>query len=60
MLAAPLRIGAFARIAFRPFTRDPLPADLIASWMKPERDHQAVVLRDDVREYAIFLEKRYE
>ena len=35
VLAAPFRIGALARAAFRPFTRDPLPADLIASWMKP-------------------------
>src|SRR5215510_3585317 len=29
-LSVPFRIGAVARAAFRPFTRDPLPADLVA------------------------------
>lgn len=32
----------------------------LASWMKKERDHQAVVLRGDMREYAGFLEEKYK
>lgn len=31
----------------------------LASWMKMERDHQAVMLRTDMREYAGFLEDKY-
>ena len=33
LLAAPFRIGALARAAFKPFTKDPIPAELVASWM---------------------------
>lgn len=33
---------------------------LLASWMKKERDHQAVCLRTDMREYAGFLENKYK
>ena len=46
MLSAPFRIGALARAAFRPFTETPLPADLIASWMRPGLDNPGV--KDDV------------
>jgi pimeloyl-ACP methyl ester carboxylesterase len=45
MLAAPFRIPALARAAFKPFARTPIPADLIASWMEPGL-HDADVKRD--------------
>jgi pimeloyl-ACP methyl ester carboxylesterase len=57
LLAAPFRIGALARRAFRPFTRDPLPADLIASWMQPGL-HDAGVRRD-LKKVTSGMNKRY-
>ncbi len=57
MLAAPFRIGALARAAFRPFTRDPLPADLIDSWMKPGLSDTGV--KHDVRKVTVGMNKRY-
>ncbi len=57
MLSAPFRIGALARAAFRPFTRDPLPADLIESWMRPGLDNPGV--KDDVRKVTLGMDKRY-
>ena len=35
LLAAPFRFGAIARAAFQPFTKTPIPPELIASWMAP-------------------------
>ena len=35
LLSLPFRSGAIARAAFKPFTRKPIPAQLIASWMNP-------------------------
>jgi pimeloyl-ACP methyl ester carboxylesterase len=57
LIAAPFRIGALARAAFRPFTRDPLPPELIASWMEPGL-HDAGVKRD-VKKVTIGMNKRY-
>jgi pimeloyl-ACP methyl ester carboxylesterase len=57
LLAAPFRIGAVARAAFRPFTRDPLPPELIASWMEPGL-HDAAVKRD-VKKVTSGMNKRY-
>jgi pimeloyl-ACP methyl ester carboxylesterase len=57
LLAAPFRIGALARRAFPPFTRDPLPADLIASWMQPGL-HDAGVRRD-LKKVTSGMNKRY-
>ena len=39
VLAAPFRIGALARAAFRPFARTAIPPELVASWMRagPQR-----------------------
>ncbi len=33
VLAAPFRIAAAGRRAFKPFARTPIPADLVASWL---------------------------
>jgi pimeloyl-ACP methyl ester carboxylesterase len=57
VLAAPFRIGAVARAAFRPFTREPLPPELIASWMEPGL-HDADVKRD-VKKVTTGMNKRY-
>jgi pimeloyl-ACP methyl ester carboxylesterase len=57
LLAAPFRIGAVARAAFRPFTKEPLPPDLIASWMEPGfRDAD---IRRDVKKVTTGMNKRY-
>jgi pimeloyl-ACP methyl ester carboxylesterase len=57
LIAAPFRIGAVARAAFRPFTKDPLPPDLIASWMAPGlRDRD---VKRDVKKVTTGMNKRY-
>jgi pimeloyl-ACP methyl ester carboxylesterase len=56
-LALPLRLGPVARAAYRPFTREPLPADLIESWVAPAA-HDADVRRD-TRKLTIGMHKRY-
>jgi pimeloyl-ACP methyl ester carboxylesterase len=57
VLAAPFRVGAVARAAFRPFTRDPLPPDLISSWMEPGfRDSD---IRRDVKKVTVGMNRRY-
>jgi pimeloyl-ACP methyl ester carboxylesterase len=57
VLAAPFRIGALARAAFKPFSKKPIPADLIASWMEPGL-HDAAVKRD-VKKVTAGMNKRY-
>jgi pimeloyl-ACP methyl ester carboxylesterase len=57
ILSAPFRIGALARAAFRPFTRDPLPADLVESWMRPGLDNPGV--KHDARKVTVGMNKRY-
>jgi pimeloyl-ACP methyl ester carboxylesterase len=56
-LSAPFRIGAVARAAFRPFTRDPLPPELIASWMEPAT-HDAGVMHD-LKKMTAGMNKRH-
>jgi pimeloyl-ACP methyl ester carboxylesterase len=57
VLGMPFRIGAVARAAFRPFTKKPMPAELIASWMEPGL-HDAGVKRD-LKKVTIGMNKRY-
>ncbi|HEU4393469.1 MAG TPA: alpha/beta hydrolase [Solirubrobacterales bacterium] len=57
LLSLPFRIGAVARAAFRPFTREPLPADLIASWMAPAQTDKAVFR--DLKKVTTGMNKRY-
>ncbi|HEY6730033.1 MAG TPA: alpha/beta hydrolase [Solirubrobacterales bacterium] len=45
LIAAPFRIGAVARRAFKPFAKTKIPDALIASWMEPAKSNRAV-LRD--------------
>lgn len=45
LLAAPFRIEALARRAFKPFARTKIPDELVASWMAPAKT-DSKVLRD--------------
>jgi pimeloyl-ACP methyl ester carboxylesterase len=57
LLAAPFRIGALARAAFKPFTKTPIPAELIASWMEPALHDPGV--KRDVKKVTVGMNKRY-
>lgn len=57
LLAAPFRVGALARRAFRPFTRDPIPEELIASWMEPGTHDPGV--KRDLKKVTSGLHRRY-
>jgi pimeloyl-ACP methyl ester carboxylesterase len=56
-MAAPLRIGAIARTAFRPFSKTPIPAQLIGSWLEPNRKDAGV--RRDLKKVSVGMNKRY-
>jgi pimeloyl-ACP methyl ester carboxylesterase len=56
-LAAPFRIPAVARAAFKPFARTRIPADLIASWMAPPM-HDAGIRRD-LKKVTVGMDKRH-
>jgi len=56
-MAAPLRIGAVARGAYRPFTRDPLPPELIASWVEPSLKNRDV--KRDLKKVSVGMNRRY-
>ena len=45
LLAAPFRIEALARHAFKPFAKTKIPDELVASWMEPAKTDRAI-LRD--------------
>jgi pimeloyl-ACP methyl ester carboxylesterase len=57
VLSAPFRIGALARLAFRPFARTPIPADLVASWMRPSLSDPKI--KRDARKVTAGMNKRY-
>jgi pimeloyl-ACP methyl ester carboxylesterase len=57
LLAAPFRIGAIARAAFRPFARTRIPDELIASWMEPGMRDPAV--RRDLKKVTMGMNKRH-
>lgn len=57
LLSLPFRVPAVARLAFRPFTREPLPPELIASWIEPATSDRAV--RRDLRELTAGMHKRF-
>jgi pimeloyl-ACP methyl ester carboxylesterase len=57
VLAAPFRIGALARAAFKPFAKTPIPPDLIRSWMEPGLNDPGV--RRDLKKVTIGMNKRY-
>jgi pimeloyl-ACP methyl ester carboxylesterase len=57
LLAAPFRVGALARAAFKPFSKRGIPADLIASWMDPGMHDPGV--RRDLKKVTAGMGKRY-
>ena len=57
LLAAPFRIGAVARAAFKPFAKTRIPAELIASWMEPAMHDTGV--RRDLKKVTVGMNKRY-
>jgi pimeloyl-ACP methyl ester carboxylesterase len=57
VIAAPFRIEAIARRAFKPFAKTPIPAGLIASWMKPAKTDRAVLR--DTKKVTAGMHRRY-
>jgi pimeloyl-ACP methyl ester carboxylesterase len=57
LLAAPFRIPALARAAFKPFARTKIPDQLVASWMRPGLSDAAV--KHDVKKVTVGMNKRY-
>jgi pimeloyl-ACP methyl ester carboxylesterase len=57
LLSLPFRSGAIARAAFKPFTRKPIPAELVASWMAPGMNDSGV--RHDLKKVTVDMNKRY-
>jgi pimeloyl-ACP methyl ester carboxylesterase len=57
VIAAPFRIEAIARRAFKPFAKTPIPAALIASWMKPSKSDRAVLR--DTKKVTVGMHRRY-
>lgn len=57
LIAAPFRIPALARAAFKPFTKTGIPADLVASWMAPALSDPGV--KRDAKKVTTGMNKRY-
>jgi len=57
VLAAPFRIGALARAAFKPFSKRGIPPELIASWMEPALHDPGV--KRDLKKVTAGMNKRY-
>jgi pimeloyl-ACP methyl ester carboxylesterase len=57
LLSLPFRSGAIARAAFKPFTKKPIPAELIASWMNPGLNDRGV--RHDLKKVTVGMNKRH-
>jgi pimeloyl-ACP methyl ester carboxylesterase len=57
LLAAPFRVGALARAAFKPFARTPFPPELVASWMAPGLHDPGV--KRDAKKVTAGMNKRY-
>jgi pimeloyl-ACP methyl ester carboxylesterase len=59
LLAAPFRIGALARAAFRPFAKTTIPPQLIASWMAPGAAGKVPGVARDLKKFTAGMNKRY-
>jgi pimeloyl-ACP methyl ester carboxylesterase len=57
VLSAPFRIGALARAAFKPFSKNEIPAGLVASWMAPSLSDAGV--KRDAKKVTAGMNKRY-
>lgn len=56
-MAAPLRIGAFAQAAYKPFSKASIPPPLIESWVKPALSDRAI--RRDLKKVSVDMHRRY-
>jgi pimeloyl-ACP methyl ester carboxylesterase len=56
-MTAPLRIGAFARAAFKPFARTRIPDELVASWLEPSQRDRDV--RRDLKKVTVAMNNRH-
>jgi pimeloyl-ACP methyl ester carboxylesterase len=57
VIAAPFRVGAVARAAFKPFAKKPIPPQLIESWMEP--GFRSPDIRRDLKKVTTGMNKRY-
>lgn len=57
VLSIPFRSRAVARRAFKPFSRAPIPDELIASWMAPAQEDRGVMR--DLKKVTGGMNKRY-
>lgn len=57
LLSLPFRSGAIARAAFKPFSRKPIPPELVSSWMAPGLNNRSV--RHDLKKVTVGMNKRY-
>ena len=57
LIAAPFRIEAVARYAFKPFAKTKIPDELIASWMGPAKSDRAILR--DAGKVTAGMNKRY-
>lgn len=57
LIAAPFRIEAIARRAFKPFAKTKIPDELVASWMEPAKTDKAILR--DAGKVTAGMNKRY-
>lgn len=57
VLSAPFRIPVVARSAFAPFARTTIPAELVASWMRPATEDKAIMR--DLQKVTAGMNKRH-
>lgn len=57
LIAAPFRIEAIARRAFKPFAKTKIPDELVASWMEPAKTDKAILR--DAGKVTSGMNKRY-
>lgn len=57
VLSGPFRIGAVARLAFKPFAKTKIPPELVASWMAPGLGNHAI--RRDLQKVTAGMNKRH-
>lgn len=57
LIALPFRSQAICLRAFAPFTKKPVPAELIASWMAPAQNDPAI--KRDLKKVTIGMHRRY-
>jgi pimeloyl-ACP methyl ester carboxylesterase len=57
VMAAPFRIGAVGRRAFKPFAKTRIPDELVADWLAPAVSDRAIM--HDLKKVTVGMNKRY-